>query len=193
MPPQYLLWIDGVGGFLVCLGNRVTLGQAKPDCKVDIPIYADVSSRHATLIRDSEGYLLEAVRKVQVNGRETTRVLLQTGDRITMGSSCQMVFRQPVAVSASAKLEVTSGHRLRLAVDGILLMADTLVLGPGSQVHVPMPDLKQPLVLYRNKNQLGVSYAGSLSIGGHSVKDRGMIEPGTAIQGEDFSLAVEYA
>lgn len=193
MPPQYLLWIDGVGGFLVCLGNKVTLGQAKPECEVDIPIYADVSSHHATITRDSEGYMLEAVRKVQVNQRETTRVLLQSGDRITLGSSCQMTFQQPVAVSASAKLDMTSGHRLRLAVDGILLMADTLVLGPGSQVHVSMPDLKQPVILYRNKNQLGVSYAGNMSIGGQPVKDRGMIQPGAAIQGEDFSLAVEYA
>ena len=193
MSSQYLLWIDGVGGFLVCLGNRLTLGQAKPDGQVDIPIYADVSSHHATLTRDSEGYMLEAVRRVQVNGKDTTRVLLQPQDRITLGSSCQMIFRQPVAASASAKLDVVSGHRLRLSVDGILLMADTLVLGPGSQAHVSMPDLKQPVLLYRNKNQLGVSYAGGLSIGGVPVKDRGMIVPGAAVQGEDFSLALENA
>src|SRR5262249_20248981 len=27
---RFLLWIDGVGGYLVCLGNQVTLGQATP-------------------------------------------------------------------------------------------------------------------------------------------------------------------
>ena len=193
MSSQYLLWIDGVGGFLVCLGNRLTIGQARPEGRVDIPIYADVSSHHATLIRDSEGYMLEAMRKVQVNGKEVTRALLRPQDRITLGSSCQMIFRQPVAASASAKLDVVSGHRLRLSVDGILLMADTLVLGPGSQSHVVMPDLKQPVVLYRNKNQLGVSYAGSLNIGGQAMKDRGIIAPGATVQGEDFSLAVENA
>src|ERR1700730_3640884 len=40
---QYLLWIDGVGGFLVCLSHRVTLGQANPESIVDIPLLADIS------------------------------------------------------------------------------------------------------------------------------------------------------
>src|SRR5262249_48676796 len=56
---RFLLWIDGVGGYLVCLGARVTLGQATPDSFVDVPLFADVSRLHATLTRDAEGYLLE--------------------------------------------------------------------------------------------------------------------------------------
>ena len=51
-----------MGGYLVCLGNRVTLGQATPDARVDVPLYADVSRHHATVTRDSEGYLLEGLR-----------------------------------------------------------------------------------------------------------------------------------
>ena len=64
-PSQYLLWVDGVGGYHVCLGHRVTLGQAGLDAAADIPILADVSRHHATIQRDPEGYFLEAVRKVQ--------------------------------------------------------------------------------------------------------------------------------
>src|SRR5438445_2302645 len=158
--PRFLLWIDGVGGYLVCLGNRVTLGQATPESHMDVPLYADVSRHHATLTRDSEGYLLEAVRPMQVNGRPVEKTLLQSGDRITLGATCQLQFRQPVAVSASARLDLASGHRPPLAVDAVLLMADTLVLGPGSHVHVPMPDLAQPVVLYRHKEGLGIRYPG---------------------------------
>src|SRR5207244_2027335 len=108
---RFLLWVDGVGGFLVCLGNRVTLGQATPDAYVDIPLFADVSRVHAALNRDSEGYVLEATRSVQVNTRPTDKALLQSGDRITLGGSCQIQFRQPVPVSASARLDIVSGHR----------------------------------------------------------------------------------
>src|SRR5262249_14765432 len=75
--PRFLLWIDGVGGYLVCLGGRVTLGQATPDAYVDIPLFADVSRHHATLTRETEGYVLEAVRPVQVNGRTLDKALLQ--------------------------------------------------------------------------------------------------------------------
>src|SRR5262249_13597601 len=124
--PRFLLWIDGVGGFLVCLGTRVTIGQATPDAFVDIPLFADVSRHHATLTRESEGYVIEAVRPMFVNSRALEKTLLRSGDRVTLGGSCQLQFRQPVPVSASARIDIASGHRLPLAVEGVLLMADTL-------------------------------------------------------------------
>ncbi len=190
--PQFLLWIDGVGGYLVCLGNRITLGQATPDTTVDVPLFADVSRLHAALTRDSEGYLLEAFRPVLVNGQPVLRTLLRTGDRVTLGNCCQLQFRQPVPVSASARLDLVSGHRLRLGVDGVLLMADTLVLGPDPQAHVVIPELKQPVVLFRHKDGLvGVRHAGPLAINGRPGRERTALEFGSTVSGEDFSLALE--
>ncbi len=72
-PDRFLLWIDGVGGYLVCMGTRVNFGQAVPGSPVDVPLVADVSRMHATLSRDGEGYVLEAVRALQVNGKPVTR------------------------------------------------------------------------------------------------------------------------
>lgn len=188
---RFLLWIDGVGGFLVCLGARVTLGQAAPDVAVDVPLFADVSRMHATLTRDSEGYLLEAVRPVQVNGQLTQKLLLQPEDRFTLGHCCQLQFLQPVPVSATARLDLVSGHRLPLSVDGIILMADTLVLGPGPQVHVAMPDLRQSIILFRHKDGLGVRYIGNLTVDGQPCRERGMLGPAARVSGDDFAFAVE--
>jgi tetratricopeptide (TPR) repeat protein len=188
---RFLLWIDGVGGYLVCLGNRVTLGQATPDAYVDIPLFADVSRIHASLTRDTEGYVLEATRPLQVNSQTVDRALLQSGDRVTLGASCQLQFRQPVPVSASARLDLVSGHRLPLTVDGVLLMADTLVLGPGSQVHVPMPDVQQPIILYRHKEGLGVRHAGNMNIDGQRCAERGLLRPNSTVTGDDFALTIE--
>src|SRR5205823_4572175 len=124
---------------------------------VDIPLFADVSRVHAAVIRDSEGgYVLEATRPLMVNGKAVERTLLHNSDRITMGTSCQLQFRQPVPVSASARLDLVSGHRLPLTVDGVLLMADNLVLGPGPQAHVLVPDLKKAVVLVRHRDGLGL-------------------------------------
>ncbi len=189
--PRFLLWIDGVGGYLVCLGSRITLGQATPDAYVDVPLYADVSRHHATLTRETEGYMLEAVRPVFVNSRAMEKALLQSGDRVTVGGACQLQFRQPVPVSASARLDLVSGHRLPLAVDGVLLMADTLVLGPGPQAHVPMPDLQLPIVLYRHKDGLGVRYAGPFQVNGEKHVERALLGPNATVTGEDFTLALE--
>jgi hypothetical protein len=188
-----MLWIDGVGGFLVCLAQRVSIGQGTPDAAVDVPIFADLSRQHATLTRESEGYLLEAARAVQVNGKAAEKALLRSGDRLTLGASCQLLFQQPAAVSASARLDLTSGHRLPLAVDAVLLMADTLVLGPGSQVHVSMPDVKSNIVLFRQKDGLGIRCGGKFTIDGRACTERGTLGPASRVSGEDFALAVEPA
>src|SRR5262249_4013906 len=106
IPQRFLLWIDGVGGYLVCMGARITLGQATPETNVDVPLFADVSRVHATLTRDNEGYLLEALRPVQVNGEAVKKALLRPNDRLTIGGGCQVQFRQPAPVSSSARLDV---------------------------------------------------------------------------------------
>src|SRR5262249_36863411 len=190
---RFFLWIDGVGGYLVCLGSRVTVGQATPDAYVDIPLFADVSRHHATFVRDAEGYVLEATRPLMVNGHKVDRTLLQNGDRVTLGTSCQLSFTQPVPVSTSARIDVVSGHRLPLTVEGVLLMADTLVLGPGPQAHVGMPGLAPPLVLFRHKDGLALRSAGNFIVDGESCRERASLRPTSSVAGENFAFALEPA
>jgi hypothetical protein len=189
--PRFLLWIDGIGGYLLCLGNQVTIGLASPEGNVDIPLFADVSRHHATLTRDPEGYLLEAVRAVTVNGNPVERTLLHSGDRVTLGKSCQLLFQVPVPISASARLDLVSGHRLRLTVDAVLLMAESLVLGQGPQAHVILPELSRPVVLFRHPEGLGIRSGDTLLIDGRPCQDHGVLQAGASVRGEDFSLALE--
>jgi len=188
---QYLLWVDGVGGYLVCLGHRVTLGQANPTAPVDVALLADVSRHHATVQRDTEGYFLEAVRKVKLNGQPAERGLLRSGDRVTLGNSCQLQFWQTVPASTSARLDLVSGHRFVQPVQSIILMADTLVLGPGSQGHIAVPDLPQALIVYRNRGGLSVRWPGSLQVGSRTFQERAPLEVGTTVATEHVSLALD--
>jgi tetratricopeptide (TPR) repeat protein len=193
LPPRFLLWIDGVGGYLVCLGSRLTFGQSLPGARVDVPLVADVSRLHATLGRDAEGYVLEAVRPIQVNAGTATRALLQSGDRVTLGGSCQMQFRLCVPGNNTARLDLVSGHRLPSAADGVLLMAETLVLGPGPHAHIVIPDLAQPLILFRHKGGLGVRHAGELRVNGQKSGGRAILPPRAVVAGEDVAFAIEPA
>ena len=187
----FALWIDGVGGYLVCLSHRVTLGQALTESPVDIALIADVSRHHATIQRDPEGYFLEAVRKVQMNGKKIDKALLRSSDRITLGNSCQLQFWQPVPVSTSARLDIVSGHRFAEPVQAAILMADTLVIGPATQSHIQVPDMTQPLILFRNKNGIAARWPGEMQIAGKTYRDRGPLEPGTTLATEQISLALE--
>jgi hypothetical protein len=109
-----------------------------------------------------------------------------------LGASCQLQFRLPVPVSATARLDLVSGHRLPLSVDAILLMAETLVLGEGTQVHINVPDLKQPLVLFRQKDTLGIRHSGKLYMNGHTSGERLLLsDPHATVTGENISFALE--
>jgi hypothetical protein len=187
----FVLWIDGVGGYLVCLSHRLTLGQANVETPLDIALLADVSRHHATMQRDPEGYFLEAVRKVQINGQPTEKALLRSSDRITLGNSCQLQFWQPVPVSTSARLDMVSGHRFAEPVQAVLLMADTLVIGPTTQAHIQVPEMTQPLILYRNKHGLAARWSGNLQINGATHRERGPLEPGSTLSTEQITLALD--
>ncbi|GIW81075.1 MAG: hypothetical protein KatS3mg105_2882 [Gemmatales bacterium] len=187
---RLMLWVDGVGGYLICLDAKVSIGQAAPDGIADIPLFADISRRHAWLTRDVEGYLLEAERTVQINGQAVERTLLRPGDRVTLGKSCQFQFLQPVPISATARLDMVSGHRLPLAVEKVILMAETLVLGRGPQVHIEM-DIEKPVILYRQKEGLGIRYAGKLNIDGNEFEERGSLTTSSQVRGDDFAFALE--
>ncbi len=190
MPKRFILWIDGVGGYLVCLGSRVAFGQATSNGPVDVPLFADVSRLHAELTRDGEGYVLESGREILVNGDPTKRAALMCGDRVTLGGTCQFVFRRPVPISPSAKLELVSGHRLPVAVDGILLMAENLILGPDGPAHVPMPSGKN-VVLYRGKDGLSIRFPGPFRIDNQPHENRAALPVPAQVTSDSFSFALE--
>jgi hypothetical protein len=193
MSDRLLLWIDGVGGYLVCLGNKVSIGRAQPGTTVDIPLLADISRLHAELTRDTEGYLIEARRPLTINGRPLDRGLLRDQDSVTLGAACKLSFRLPVPLSNSARLECASGHRLAVAVDGVLLMADTLILGPGGQSHVRVPEQKRQVVLCRSKNGIGVRYAGELRVNDERLTNRADLTLPATVIADDLVFSVEFA
>lgn len=190
---RFLLWIDSVGGYLVCLGDVVTLGQPGCGPDVDVPILGDVSRRHARIRRDGEGYLIEAMREVRVDGRRVETVSsLVDGNTIDLGQGVRMVFRRPNALSATARLDFASRHHTEPRTDAVLLMADACVLGPKRHSHVVCPDWPRELILYRHQGRLYCRTAGGMEIDGVRYVDRGgPLAPNCQIVCERFSLGLE--
>jgi hypothetical protein len=189
---RFLLWVDAVGGYFVCLGDEVVLGQPVAAGRVDVPILGDVSGRHARIRRDSEGYLIEALREVKVDGRQVQQTaLLSDGAKIQLGDTVRLVFRRPSALSATARLDFLSRHRTHPSTDAVLLMADTCVLGPKPHSHVLCREWPCEVILYRHEGQLYCRTAGSFEIDGLRHRDRGLIHRNARIEGEGFSLSLE--
>jgi pSer/pThr/pTyr-binding forkhead associated (FHA) protein len=72
--------------------RRTVIGRSK-DCDIQLPD-PNVSRRHAELRQEGTAYWLvdlDSTNGVVVNGRRLKRAKLETGDRITMGST-ELVF-----------------------------------------------------------------------------------------------------
>ncbi len=189
---RLLLWVDAVGGFWVCLADEVTIGQPGSAGTVDIPILADLSHRHARIRRDAEGYVVEAIRPVRVDGQPVEGVAaLSDRSVLQLGESVRLVFRRPHALSATARLDFASRHRTQPSVDAILLMADSCVLGPRPHSHVVCRHWADEVVLYRQEDGLYCRASSAVEIDGAAAQTRGVITPRSRVVGTHFSFSLE--
>ena len=188
---RFLLWVDAVGGFLVCTGDVVRLGQAIPGSDVELPLQADVSRLHATIRRDAGGYVLEAHRDVRVNERPIDGATSMSDGCLVEFGKVQMRFSQPHPLSATARLDLVSHHQTRPSTTAVLLMAETCVLGPDSRSHVVCRQWTDEVVLARQERELLCRASGAFEIGGVRHEKRGLATPNCRVVGENFSLSLE--
>jgi hypothetical protein len=203
---RFMLWVDAVGGFLVCMADRVVVGQSSPDHlvgdamdaderaaneRIDVPILGDLSRRHAVIRRDAEGYWVEPLRETRLDGRAVGQPTTLDDGRVIELGGVRLRFRRPHPLSATARLEPVSLHRTHPATDGVLLMAETCILSRDPASHVTMPDMDGQVVLYRQGTGLACSAPGSLEIDGKSHSRRGPVRLGSRVVGENFSFTLE--
>ena len=88
--PRFLLWVDGVGGYLVCLADEITLGQAVARGGADVPVL--VVSMH-----DEALYAERALRA----GAKGYIMKEEAGEQILAAIRC--IFEGKVYVSEAVK------------------------------------------------------------------------------------------
>ena len=190
-PPRFLIWVDAVGGYLVCPGTEVKFGQAVPNNPIDVPLAADVSRHQLTIRRDSEGYVAQPVRETWLNGsRLAAPGTLADGDLLKLGP-VELRFRRPHALSATARIELAGFHRTRPSCDAVLLMADSCILGPKPNSHIVCRDWPQDVVLFRQPAGLVCLASGHFEIDGRAFHNRGPVAVGSRVSGEGFSFSLE--
>lgn len=213
---QCLLWIDGVGCWLVCLKDRVTIGgprgSSREDTGADIQLLADLSRCHATIARCGESYLLAADGPATISGKALAHpVVLRDGDLVGLGRSAVLRFRQPNRLSLTARLEFASDHRPARRIDGVLLMDQSSLLGPTDDCHIVCPEWDQRVLVFQRDGRLwcklGAAHARQgaadvrlpksastdheLFVNGCRVQDVAPLRDGTIITHGDSRLRIE--
>jgi hypothetical protein len=194
VPKNFLLWIDAVGGFWVCTGETVTLGQ--PDegrnNSPDVPILGDLSHRHARIRRDGENYLIEAIRDVRIDGRPMVPLAaLSDGCKVELGPSVRLRFRRPHALTGTARLEFASNHYTQPRVNAVILMADTCIIGPRPHSHIVCRNWTDEVILFKHDNELFCRTRGQMQIDGAYRRERSRLQYDSHVAGEGFSFSLE--
>jgi hypothetical protein len=193
MPDRFLLWVDAVGGYLVCLKNEIAIGQpVSSGDSPDVPILGDLSRRHAIVRREGESYSIEALRAVRVNGRTVQgRAPLLEGSTIDLGSGVQLRFRLPHPLSATARLEFVSPHRTQPSTSAVLLMADACIMGSAATSHVSAPLWRHEVVLFRQAEELACRTSATVQVDGVTNQGRSKLRARSRVEGTEFAFSLE--
>ncbi len=192
LPERFMVWIDAVGGFLVCTAEQIVLGQATVEATADVPIQGELARRHAIVARHGERYVIEPLQTVQLRQHFIhAPTLLADREEILLGQSVQLRFRQPHALSHSARLELVAGHRTVPAADGVLLLADSCVLGPSPHSHVVCRGWEQEVILFRRAGRLWCRTTSSVEVNGKRQPSLSPLDHHARLSGEGFSLSIE--
>lgn len=187
-----ILWIDGVGGYLLVERDELLIGQAVSGSPADVRIVGDLSRQACAVKRTAGDYLLQPLQAMRLDGKVVEKPQLLRHDSVMqLGSRVQLKFTHPNPLSATARLDLTSLHQFKPHVDGVILLADSCVLGPSANSHVVCPSWKFELLIYRQAGEWRIRGPAEVEVNGQRVQGEIPFVAGMRVRGEDFSLSVE--
>ncbi|GBD37326.1 hypothetical protein HRbin36_02457 [bacterium HR36] len=143
---SWALWVDRLGGYLVCRSDRISMGSSRPiadsdELAPDIPLLAPLRPIHLWLQRDREGYVWQAVGRCRYLGREWSAgrwapntalsLLTDTGEE-----AARLHLYLPDPALLTARLTWSPPIRAPLHFQAALLVSQALHLGPAPTAHV---------------------------------------------------------
>ena len=190
---SFQLWVDGVGGYLVCVDKVNTIGQATPNANISIPVIGDLRRRHARLETVAGQHVLHGLGGgIAVDGEVLdVPVELKHEQVIELDGGVKMKYTQSHPLSKSARLDFVSRHRTQPWSDAIVLAGQSVVLGPNRDNHIFCPIWRMDVIIFQRKGKWFCRAKEPFEIDGKQVEKEGEIQFDSRIVGEDFSVTLE--
>lgn len=199
--PRWLLWVDGVGGYLLLPGDDWTIGGPSGSDDAEICVQGDLSRREACIRRQGSDYVLQPLGTVLLGGRRMNRpAMLRDGDLLNLGpvasgssvgGGVRVEFSKPHPLSASARLTMMGRHRTSPRCDGIILLADTCILGPTRSSHIPTAMAEAEVVLLYREGQWFCRSTCEGVLDGQSVQGRVNLPAGSRMEVAGLAFTLE--
>ena len=188
----FLLRVDEGGEQLVMRGESISIGNVQKAC-ADLPVLAKLAGGHARIQRsmsvhggrEDSGVAEDGA--VKVEGKDVTRQVLKSGDKIALGPALGVLYQRPSSRSLTSRLLLQSGFQVA-GTDRVLLMKDRgrdgrVLIGPGRDVHVTVAKATGEVELFANNAgqmrifcEQGGSIDGTVFKGEHPVAAGQVIE-----------------
>jgi hypothetical protein len=187
-----VLWIDGVGGYLLIDREDLLVGQATTGERADVAIVGDVSRQACAIRRSDSDYLLQPLQEMRIDDQAVVQTqLLRDGATLQLGNRVRLTFAKPNPLSGTARLHLASLHRFKPHVDGVLLLADSCILGPSLHSHIVCPTWSSELIMFKQAGGWQMRSEKAVEVDGQRVSGVFPFVAGMRVAGEDFSLSVE--
>tara|TARA_R110002020_G_scaffold25245_9_gene82326 strand:- start:651 stop:1358 length:708 start_codon:yes stop_codon:yes gene_type:complete len=165
-----ILRIDRVGSYRLVLSDEVTIGgPTGAGTPGQIALFSQLSTNHAVIARRTNGYTIRPAQgAVSIKTHSMENESLEAGKpenllieetcltnncRASLGNQVKVSVRRKSPLSQTAVLEVDPLDRMVDRVDGVVLMENLLLMGPGSQAHIRCPHWEQSGVLIYQQGQ----------------------------------------
>lgn len=182
---RYRLWVDGCGGFLLVVGDRVTLGRgenASPLVKSPAPRHCDVG-----VIGDWPRFVGTIDRRggdyFWTSADTASSTLLSANQPLPATGSVSIDLRLPSPLSASSVMTITGPHRFADHVDAVVLVDQTIVVGSGTDCHVRVRQAAERSVLIHADGKWFVKHGAAGA--------RQPIQLSQSISAGDFTMTLE--
>ncbi|MDV6033114.1 MAG: hypothetical protein F9B45_24110 [Phycisphaera sp. RhM] len=162
------LWIDRCGGFALLAGESVSVGGARPDSTTDIQVRSDWRRCEGTVVRRNGDYFWSAADNHAVERQDAGGQLLIANSVFPISGSATLRLHQPSPLSRSAILSLDPPHRFDQHVDQVVLVDQTVLIGPSAGDHIRCTALDTAAVLvirdgrWQAKLKPAAATAGSL-------------------------------
>lgn len=179
---RWILWIDGVGSYLLLSQDRITVGRSGSSSRPTIPLNADLHGTHVEFLRVDGDYFAVARGEVRVDGKNVEKHLLADRDELLLGSRTRLTFRLPTKLSATAMLSLGSRQRLPGDVRSIVLLDEHLLIGNDGECHITVPKQSERIVLSRDGDGFRLTGPEPLVVDGRLMESVGAIPVGVRVE-----------
>ena len=126
-------------------GDAWSVGGISDSEPADICVRADWPRRAGDIKRQADEYFW-------IGAAQREPILLLDGQTLPISGSAAMQLVKPSPLCGSAMLSLLKPHRFVDHVDGVLLVAEALLIGPGADCHIRSGGLTDRVVMTRREN-----------------------------------------